>query len=92
MDAAEGRPLEGGSHVVQLNLGFRQRFDGVFLEEKFQATGEFYEADIQVDVILSYAWLYEKELFVAPHHSALAREVEEGLVFLLGKPTGKERK
>ena len=57
--------------------------DGVSLDELLEYDIEFFEADIQVDAILSYPWLFDNRIGLFPHHSALALDSPQ-LILLYG--------
>ena len=48
--------------------------DGVKLPDLLNFDVSFYEADIEVDAILSYPWMSANRLGIFPHHRALARD------------------
>ena len=58
-------------------------------ENRF-CTAEFYEADIQVDAILSYPWLVQNKIGVLPHRRALVTDLPDFvLLYGLGENTSK---
>ena len=87
---ANGQRLEGGERVTETSLGFRQVVEGHPLDEFLWKKAIFYEADIQVDAILSFPWLRMKKIGVFPHLRALA-VAEPHFVLLLGLPSLKKK-
>ena len=87
---ANGQRLEGGERVAETSLGFRQILEGHPLDEFLWKNAIFYEADIQVDAILSYPWLRGQKIGVFPHLRALAM-TEPHFVLLLGLPSLKKK-
>ena len=53
--------------------------------------GDFYEAAIEMDMILSYPWLRENRLGVFPHRNALAMD-EPNFQLVMGKNPKKSKK
>ena len=81
--AADGRVMDGGKRCVDMSLDFRAISAGVPESFYHRMSGIFYEAEIQVDAILSYPWLVENRLVIFPHLGALALD-EPKLVLLKG--------
>ena len=71
--AANQLPLPGGGRCTTVDLSFVQVIDRNILPEKFVCPAEFYEAQIDVDAILSYPWLREHKIGVYPHLCALTK-------------------
>jgi hypothetical protein len=63
---ANGQRLAGGARIVETTLGFTPEKKGVRQKEKWYCNAEFYEADIQVDAILSYPWMVKNKIGVLP--------------------------
>ena len=63
---ANGQRLAGGTRVIEKTLEFTQEKNGMREKEKKFCDAEFYEADIQVDAILSYTWLVQNKIGVLP--------------------------
>ena len=80
---ANGQTLGGGERTTDLRVRLRQEVDGVSLDELLEYDIEFFEADIQVDAILSYPWLFDNRIGLFPHHSALALDSPQ-LILLYG--------
>ena len=53
-------------------MAFTRECEGIPESPEWCTKASFYEADIQVDAILGYPWLAERELGVFPHLKALA--------------------
>ena len=64
---ANGNPLEGGKRCANLQLTFQQKVEGQFLSPTKIFSGQFYEADIGVDAIISHPWMAENHIGVFPH-------------------------
>jgi hypothetical protein len=47
---------------------------GKRLSETLNFEVEFFEADIEVDAILSYPWMSQHQIGIFPHHRALAKD------------------
>ena len=69
---ADGSRLPGWSHTVESRFQFVQEMKGKFLVEPFVPSGIFYEADIQVNIILGHPWMVEEWVGLFPHLGALA--------------------
>ena len=90
---ANGQVLAGGDRVIQTSLGFTQSIDGVQQKELLELNAVFYEADIQVDAILSYPWMVSTKIGVFPHKGALAMEYPHlTLLYGLGEHEQKKKK
>ena len=74
---ASGQRLEGGEHVVNVQLQFSSIEETGKKSRTFVFPTTFYEAAIKVDAILSYPWLLENKVGVIPHRRALAVEYPE---------------
>ena len=72
--AANGQAIRGGDRTVVANLKFMQEVGGVRLKDTLNYSVEFWEADIEVDAILSFPWMCENRLGIFPHHRALAKD------------------
>jgi hypothetical protein len=55
-----------------MKLHFTQEVDGVVQGKELIFDVTFWEAEIEVDAILSHPWLFENKIGVFPHHNALA--------------------
>ena len=62
---------------------------GSNLDSKLKYDVECYEADISMDMILSYPWMAQNKIGVFPHHKALV--VDEPRLLLLYGHQGKGR-
>lgn len=88
--AANNQVIEGGDKVVPLSLGFMQFQGGEWKPDLLVLEGIFFQAAIEVDMILSYPWLLENKLGVFPHHNSLALDEPE-LTLLYGWRGANER-
>ena len=80
--AANGQHLGGGQKTIRLGVGFTPNENGTLYDEvRFDAL--CYEADINVDLILSYPWMRENKIGIFPHHRALVMD-EPRLMLLYG--------
>ena len=76
---------------MNLNIEFNPYENGKFLDSKLNYGAICYEADIAIDMVLSYPWLAQNKIGVFPHHRALV--VDEPKLLLLygqkdrGRPT-----
>jgi hypothetical protein len=84
---ANGQPLEGGSRTVDLQIFLKPYENGQFLTPSLQFSAVCYEADISVDIILSFPWMAEHKIGVFPHHRALVIE-KPRLLLLFGQEGG----
>ena len=82
--AANGQPIQGGKRTARFNFGLTQFVDGVKLEDKLPLLAELWEADIELDAILSYPWMVENQIGIFPHLKALAKDFPK-LTLLFGK-------
>lgn len=82
--AANGTPLEGGRRDIVLHFNLRKVQNGVEQAKPATCQVVFHEADIQVDAIIGYPWLYFCKVGIFPHHNALA--VENPFTLLYGLP------
>ena len=73
-----------------MKMGFTQEVDGRVLGEVLEFDVQFWEADIEVDAILSYPWMYQNHIGIFPHHRALARDRPE-FTLLYGKGSKRVR-
>ena len=64
---ANGAVMEGGGIETELCLLFRKRAVDSVEEGEHTIWGAFYEADIQVDAIVSCPWIFKNKLAVIPH-------------------------
>jgi hypothetical protein len=87
--AANGTILEGGTQEILLHFELRQFRDGQLLPKTLKCQANFYEADIQVDAILGYPWLFYCGVGIFAHHAALA--LENPLTLLYGLPKYRQR-
>ena len=88
---ASGQRLPGGDRIVNLGMEFYQLVGGRELEEVARLEGEFYEADIKVDAIISFPWLLHNRIGIFPHLGALAKD-EPQFTLLYGDPKGEVRR
>jgi hypothetical protein len=58
--AVNGQVLQGGNRKTSVTLRFEKQVNGKKVPEPAQYKIDFYEADIEVDGILSYAWMAKK--------------------------------
>ena len=72
--AANGQQLTGGDHIVDISLEFKEKNWAQPRNQKFLLQGEFFTANIDVDLIISYHWLRKNNLGVFPHLEVLAWE------------------
>ena len=68
--------MSGGKREAGLTLCFSTNKPDYRGQFKWCTSGKFYEAKIQVDLIISYPWLQKKKLGVFPHLEGLV-ELEE---------------
>ena len=54
--AANGQVLEGGKKVVKLEIKMHQKSEEELLPPEVQFDGQFFEAAIGINAILSYPW------------------------------------
>ena len=87
---ANGQRLAGGTRVIETVLAFTQEKNGMRQKEKKFCDAEFYEADIQVDAILSYPWLVQNKIGVLPHRRALVTDLPD-FVLLYGLGENKSK-
>ena len=87
---ADGSVMQGGRRTMRMHMAFKQTMRGQEYAEPLWLTGEFYEAPIGVDAILSYPWLREHEISVFPHYNAIAKDKPE-LVLLRGYAQGRSQ-
>jgi hypothetical protein len=81
--------MYGGSHEIPLHFDFRQMRNGKMLPDLYPSQASFYEADIQVDAILGYRWMFQNRIGIFPHHNALA--IDDPFTLLFGIPKSKEK-
>ena len=72
MHTVNGKLLKGGKTTVSTKLYFTQEVEGEIKGEELVYEATFWEADIEIEVILSHSWLLENKIGVFPHHKALA--------------------
>ena len=77
-ETAEGSPMNGGEELTRLQLRLYNRDGLADADRMMDLTDDFFNADIQYDLILSYPTLSEHRMGVLPHRSALIHEDEEG--------------
>lgn len=70
--AANNSVLFGGDKTVEIELHFQEEREGILSSNPLCFRAEFYVAEIDVDMILSYPWLRQNQVGVFPHHDALA--------------------
>jgi hypothetical protein len=94
--AVNGQVLQGGNRKTTVTLRFEKQINGKKAPELAQYKIDFYEADIEVDGILSYAWMAKEKLGVFPHLRAMALDLPVTTLIYgkggnPGKPTGPTR-
>jgi hypothetical protein len=94
--AVNGQVLQGGNRKTSVTLRFEKQVNGKKVPEPAQYKIDFYEADIEVDGILSYAWMAKEKLGVFPHLRAMALDLPVTTLMYgkggnPGKPTGPTR-
>ena len=57
---ANGQYMSGGTRTVDLEISFTPSENGNILDKKMKVSAICYEADISVDLILSFPWLEKK--------------------------------
>ena len=67
LTAANGGPVSGGKKQIILTLSFLNQTSG----ELVAFRGNFYEADIPLDIILSHGWMGKNKLVPFPEFSEL---------------------
>ena len=72
LTTANGQTLRGGRKVLETDLVFRKKIGPKGKMGNFCVGAKFYEADINVDVILGHPWLKSQKIGVFPHMEALA--------------------
>ena len=72
--AANGQKIEGGTRTAKTILKFSQEVNGVKMDDTLDFEVEFWEAQIEVDAILSFPWMCEHKIGIFPHHRALAMD------------------
>ena len=91
--AANGQTIQGGDKLLTLRMDFLQVRNGVCSSEMLIVGGTFFQAAIEVDMILSYPWLRENKIGVFAHHNSLALdEPEFTLLYGWKGGGGKKRK
>ena len=75
--AANSDVIAGGDRSVTLQVGLRGESVKSGQLTPLYLPGEFYEAEIDLDMILSYPWLREHALGVFPHLGSLAKDEPE---------------
>ena len=65
-----------------MKLHFTQEVDGEIQGKELTFDVTFWEAEIEVDAILSHPWLFENKIGVFPHHKALAVDRPNLLSFM----------
>ena len=81
---ANGLTLAGGKTCIDTELFFFPNRTGDESSELVCIPANFYEADIQVDAILSFPWMSENKVGIFPHKQALAL-LEPNSVLLFGE-------
>lgn len=82
--AANGQVLEGGRRTISLRMKWYQSSDEEEVTPEIEMPGEFFEAEIGIDAILSYPWCRKNKLAVVPHLKCLAK-VQPNLVLFRGE-------
>ena len=80
---ANGQPLEGGDRIISVKLQFLCDSNDLAEPETLEFNVDFFEANIQVDAILSFPWMSKARLGIFPHHKALVMDTPD-LHFLYG--------
>ena len=88
--AANGQRLGGGTKTIKLDMGFNPSEGGSITQDKLWYEAECYEADINIDVILSYPWMCKNKIGIFPHHKALVVD-DPRLMLLYGEENGEKR-
>ena len=65
-----------------------QRVDGKYLHDFLRQTSTFFEADINVDAVLSFPWMAKNKIGVFPHLRAMALEKPK-FTLRMGAPVRK---
>ena len=81
--AANGQRLGGGERVLAAILGFEAQKNGIWQDELMEFGASFFEAEINVDAIISFSWMAQHKIGVFPHKRALAIDHPE-LIMLYG--------
>ncbi len=89
--SANGQPIRRGDRTANVGIGFTQVVNGKRLSNTLDFDVSFYEADIEVDAILSYPWMSANKIGIFPHHCALARDEPE-FTLLYGKMNWRANK
>ena len=79
---ANGQRLMGGVRTISLEIEFNPNENGKFLDEKMNFEATCYEADISIDLILSFPWMAKHKIGVFPHHKALVVDEPDFCSFL----------
>lgn len=82
LTTANGTRLEGGSHEIVLHFDLRKIQNGVEQNSPARCQVVFHSAEIQVDAIIGYPWLYYCQVGVFPSLGALA--IAEPFTLLYG--------
>jgi len=69
-----GNSIEGIERTTKAKLQFLQEVDGKKFAKTLDFWVEFWEADIEVDAILSFPWMCENKIGIFPHYKALAKD------------------
>jgi hypothetical protein len=73
-------------------MEFHQFVNGRELPDMLRLEGEFYEADIKVDAILSFPWLLSNHIGIFPHLGALAKDEPQFTLLYAVRKVKKARK
>ena len=76
-ETADGSPMNGGEELTKLRVKLHKRGVRGDSTQTFELVDDFYNADIQYDLILSYPTLADHKMGVLPHRNALIME-EDG--------------
>ena len=82
--AANGQVLEGGKSTIELRMKFYQSSEVTEVQSEVELDGEFFEANIGIDAILSYPWCKKHHLAGVPHLKCLAK-VQPNLILVYGE-------
>ena len=88
---ANGEILEGGSRCTRVKMKLQLEKNEKAQPEEISFDTEFYDANIQVDAILSFPWLAQNRLGIFPHHRALVMDSPD-LQFLYGLRDHRRKK
>jgi hypothetical protein len=76
--------LQGGDREASGLIHFQGRDPDTSSKQKLTCPIRFYEADIPLDAIFSYAWLAEGDFCINPRRHGLLFKDDEGMVWIEG--------